>query len=68
MSALKNLIDTIETTGGLVRYSDGIVAPAADESWIDLAEVVLQAKEELDAQGESVKLTITDVDYSSKDA
>lgn len=46
--ALKGLIDTVDTTGGLVEVGDdGSLAPAGDPSWLDLADVYIDACEAL---------------------
>ena len=58
MSALKKLIETVEATGGLIQFESGLCAPYADPEWLDLGDVVLAAKEELEREGEDVVLTI----------
>lgn len=46
-NALRLFVDTINVTGGLVINDDGNEAPAADESWTDLADAYLRACEAL---------------------
>jgi len=41
--ALKRLVDTIDATGGVVRFPDGFYAPVGDLDWIDLADAYLAA-------------------------
>ena len=42
-SALHTFIETIEATGGCIRNEDGMVAPAGDPEWPDLADAYVQA-------------------------
>ncbi|MGH2510638.1 MAG: hypothetical protein ACRDHZ_24965 [Ktedonobacteraceae bacterium] len=41
---LTSLLDTVKATGGLVLYPNGTVAPAGDPDWIDLGEVIQEAR------------------------
>ena len=41
--ALRNFIDTIEATGGVVTNEDGFVAPAGDHEWVDLGDAYMVA-------------------------
>ncbi len=40
---LLKLIDTIETTGGILREDGVILGPMADQEWLDMAYVYLDA-------------------------
>ena len=42
-AALRQFVDTVNATGGLVVNDAGETAPAADEDWLDLAEAYLAA-------------------------
>jgi hypothetical protein len=44
---LKDLVATINATGGLIQESDGTYVPLADPEWFDLAYVYLDACETL---------------------
>ena len=57
------LVGDIQATGGLIQFSDGLVAPKAEPSWTDLGSTVLMARDELQDSGHSVKLDIDVVDY-----
>lgn len=46
-SVLKQFINTIEATGGLVKFPNGDLAPCADHDWIDLADAYVAACEAL---------------------
>jgi hypothetical protein len=37
------LIETVESTGGVISYEDGTHAPAGDPDWIDLGDAYLRA-------------------------
>ena len=41
--ALEALVETINSTGGVVKHPDGTCGCAADEDWIDLADAYLGA-------------------------
>lgn len=43
-AVLRKLLDTVQSTGGLVMYPDTAVAPASDPDWIDLGDVVQAAR------------------------
>ena len=45
--ALRQLVEAFNVTGGVIRLPSGCVAPRADEDWIDLGDVYLQACQEL---------------------
>lgn len=45
--ALRQLIAAVNVTGGVLRLPSGCVAPKADEDWLDLGDVYLQACKEL---------------------
>lgn len=45
--ALRQLVQTVNVTGGIIRLPSGCVAPKADEDWIDLGDVYLEACKEL---------------------
>ena len=42
-AALREFIDAIEATGGVVTTDCGLYAPVADEDWIDLGEAYVRA-------------------------
>lgn len=42
-AALQKLVETIEATGGLVKFPNGDYAPAADHDWIDLGDAYVAA-------------------------
>src|SRR5713226_4599789 len=64
--ALKALISTVQATGGLVHFSDGSYACAADDEWLDLADAILVAKQTLENEaGIVVELTITEIPENS---
>ena len=44
---LRKLVDTVIATGGFVRERDGTLTLAADDEWLDLADVAMQAAKEL---------------------
>ena len=67
IEVLKQLIDNVESTGGLIRFTDGNLSPKADPSWLDLGWTIKAAEETLIAQGEDVTLSIEDVEHSSRD-
>lgn len=56
--ALKQFVDTIDATGGLVKFDDGTFGCAADPEWIDLADAALTAKKALAAGGITVALRL----------
>ena len=45
--ALRQLVETVNVTGGVIRLPGGYVAPKADVEWIDLGDVYLEACREL---------------------
>ena len=45
--ALRQLVQSVNATGGVIRLPSGCVAPKADEDWIDLGDVDLEACNEL---------------------
>lgn len=55
---LKQLLSTIEATGGLIAHGDGTLGCAGDPDWIDLADVALAAKRVLRSAGIRLPLTI----------
>ena len=44
---LRQLLDTIIATGGLIQYEDGTYAPQGEPDWIDMGQVAFEAAEEL---------------------
>ena len=48
--ALRQLVKTVNSTGGVLRLPNGCVVPKADEDWIDLGDVYLQACKELNVK------------------
>lgn len=66
---MQKLISDVQVSGGLLKFGNGTHAPASDPSWIDLGETVLEVKDELEALGEPVELTIIDIsdEYMSCD-
>ena len=59
---LKQFVDTIIATGGLVRFANGTFGCAGDEDWLDLADAALLAQEVLNNAGIEVEIPITDAD------
>ena len=49
-TSVRQIIDTVQATGGLVRTPDGLHAPVADPDWIDLGECVLNLAQILGIQ------------------
>jgi len=66
--ALISIIETIQSSGGLLEFSDGLVAPSADPTWTDLGHDILNAHGALKKDGIDIPLSIETVDYCSKDA
>lgn len=58
--ALRLFVDAINATGGLVINDDGVEAPAADESWTDLADAYLRACEALGVEPRNVERAALD--------
>jgi hypothetical protein len=46
-AALKRMVDTINSTGGIVKHPDETYGCLADPDWIDLADAYLLACEAL---------------------
>jgi hypothetical protein len=42
-SALRQFIDTINATGGVIRGTYGVYVPAADPEWLDLGAAYVDA-------------------------
>lgn len=61
-AALRQFVDTINATGGLVVNDAGETAPAADEDWIDLAEAYLAACEALGVEPWNVEREALDAE------
>lgn len=60
----EKLLGTVESTGGLIEFSDGTYAPEADSDWIDLGDIVLKARDALqNITGKPVTLTIKTSGY-----
>jgi len=59
---LKQFVDTIIATGGLVRFADGTFGCAGDEDWLDLADAAILTQEVLNRAGVEIELPITDAD------
>lgn len=53
--ALLSLIDTIDSTGGIIEPAEGMWYPAADEDWVDLAEAYVEACAALDTTPKIIK-------------
>lgn len=66
-SLLKDLVETIQVTGGLTRFSDGLCAPTAALEWTDLGEMVSSAQRQLASSDIEVQLDEEKVAYSSKE-
>jgi len=66
--ALTSLIQDAQATGGIITFTDGLSAPAADPMWTDLGTTILQAHDALKKEGVEIQLDINEVEYSSKDA
>jgi len=56
VAAAQKLVRTVSATGGLVKYSNGTIAPAGDPDWIDLGDVVLTAQGLLAGHGVKIKI------------
>jgi hypothetical protein len=56
IGVLKRLIETVAATGGLVKYPDGRIAPAASPQWFDLGDAVLLGNLVLAGHGVRVRL------------
>lgn len=63
---LLSIIETVQCTGGLVRYSDGHHAPVADKGWTDLGFEVMKAVTLLKTDGVDVDVDIDILDYTTK--
>jgi len=61
-NVLKQFVDTIIATGGLIRFANGTFGCAGDEDWLDLADAAIVAQEVLASAGIEVKIPITDAD------
>jgi hypothetical protein len=61
-----SLIKDVNTAGGLVRFTDGLTAPAAEPSWTELGATILLAHEALKADGVVIGLHSYDVDTTSE--
>jgi len=59
-AALRQFVDTVNATGGLVVNDAGETAPAADEDWTDLAEAYLAACEALGVEPWNVEREMLD--------
>lgn len=59
---LREFVDTIVATGGLVRFADRTLGCAGDEEWIDLAQAAMLAQQVLNNVGIEVKIPIADAD------
>lgn len=44
-TVLREFIDSIEATGGVVQGADGVCYPRADPTWTDLGSIYLNACE-----------------------
>ena len=62
---LIEIVDDIQCTGGLIKFSDGLYAPVVNPAWIDLGETVHKAHMALVDAGIEHDLDIDVVDYSS---
>lgn len=65
---LIELIDNVQATGGLIKFSDGLTAPQADPTWTDLGATILKVADALEKEGVNMRLEIEEVDYSSEEA
>jgi hypothetical protein len=66
IDVLKALVATVQATGGLVHFPDGTYGCAADEDWLDLADVILAAKLALEHEtGTPIDLPITEIPPTS---
>ncbi len=61
-SILNELVQEIEATGGLIRYSNGLLAPKADPQWTSLGITIEKAHKALVQEGIEVSLSIEDVE------
>ena len=65
---LISLVENAQKTGGIVTFTDGLSAPAADLLWTELGATILKAYDDLNKEGVEVLLDIRKVDYSARDA
>jgi hypothetical protein len=66
--ALTSLISDAQATGGIVEFTDGLSAPAADPAWTDLGATILKAQDALEKEGVELRLNINVVDFPSDEA
>ena len=59
---LRDLVNTVEATGGLVRWPDGAYTPECDHEWDDLGRATFDAYNVLKAAGHPVELRIREED------
>lgn len=50
LEACRQLVSTIENTGGVTKHPDGTIGPVADPDWIDLGDAYQMAKAALGAE------------------
>ena len=58
LAPLRDLVNTVEATGGLVEWPDGSYTPECDHEWDDLGRAALDAYNVLRAAGHPVELRI----------
>lgn len=62
LAPLRDLVNTVEATGGLVLWPDGAYTPECDHEWDDLGRATFDAYNVLKAAGHPVELRIREGD------
>ena len=63
VSLMNTLIDDVHSSGGLIKYSNEVFAPAAEPTWTDLGLSILNIQTHLESMGVESRLLITDVGH-----
>ncbi len=58
LAPLRDLVNTVEATGGLVLWPDGAYTPACDHEWDDLGAAALEAFHVLTRAGIAIELRV----------
>lgn len=61
------LVCSIQDSGGLIEYKDGLFAPASDPTNKDLGKVVSDASDKLSEIGVGIRLFIDESDLNSSE-
>ncbi len=67
MKPLLSIVEDAQRTGGLLRFSDGLYAPAADPTWVDLGQTIFDTFTMLQNHDIDVTLDILNTDSTSRD-